>query len=120
MCKEFEETVDHILSECPVLAKTECIQRHDRAAGYLHWTILKHYHFPTAGNWYDHMPLTVTENESATMLWNMPVTTDKQINANRPDIIVKDKNANSCLKIDMTLPSERNVSIKQLQFQIHQ
>ena len=45
----------------------------------------------------------------------MPVTTDKQINANKPDIIVKDKKANSCLMIDMTIPSERNVSIKQVE-----
>ena len=87
MYKEFEEAIDHI-SECPALAKTEYIQRHDRAAGYLHWKILKHYHLPTAGKWYDHIPETVTENESATILRNMAVTTDKQINANRPDIIV--------------------------------
>ena len=86
MYKEFEEAIDHI-SECPALAKTEYIQRHDRAAGYLHWKILKHYHLPTAGKWYDHIPETVTENESATILWNMAVTTDKQINANRPDIV---------------------------------
>ena len=45
----------------------------------------------------------------------MPVNTDKQINANRPDIIVKDKKANNCLMIDMTIPSERNVSIKQME-----
>ena len=36
MCKEFEKTVDHIVAGCPVLAKTEYVQRHDRAAGYLH------------------------------------------------------------------------------------
>ena len=71
MSKEFEETIDHILSGCPVLAKTEYIQRHDRAAGYLHWKTLKHYHIPTAGKWYDHIPETVTENDSATILWNM-------------------------------------------------
>ena len=27
MCREFEETIDHILSGCRVLAKTEYIQR---------------------------------------------------------------------------------------------
>ena len=34
---------------------------------------------------------------------------------NRPDILVKDKKANNCLMIDMTIPSERNVSIKQME-----
>ena len=42
----------------------------------------------------------------------MPVTADKQY-ANKSDIIVKDKKTNSCLMIDMTIPSERNVLIKQ-------
>ena len=45
-------------------------------------------HFPTADNWCDHKPETVIEIEGATILWDMPVSTDKQINANRPDIIV--------------------------------
>ena len=77
-----------------------------KAAGYLHWEICQHYRLPAAGNWYDHIPETVTENKSATILWNMPVNTDKQINANRPDI-VKDKKANNCLMTDMTILSER-------------
>ena len=49
----------------------------------------------------NHIPETVTENESAITLWYMPVNTD---NANRPDIIVRDKKANNCLMIDMTIP----------------
>ena len=56
MCKEFEETIDHIVAGCPVLSNTEYIQRHDEAAGYLHWRICKHYYFPTADKWYEHKP----------------------------------------------------------------
>ena len=33
----------HLVSGCPKLAQTECIQRHDKAAAYLHWTVCKHY-----------------------------------------------------------------------------
>ena len=39
MCSQHEETVDHIVSGCEVLAKTEYISRHDKAAAYLHWNI---------------------------------------------------------------------------------
>ena len=39
MCSQHEETVDHILSGCEVLAKTEYITRHNKAAAYLHWRI---------------------------------------------------------------------------------
>ena len=39
ICSQYEETVDHIVSGCEVLAKTEYISRHDKAAAYLHWNM---------------------------------------------------------------------------------
>ena len=36
MCSQHEETVDHIVSGCEVLAKTEYISRHNEAAVYRH------------------------------------------------------------------------------------
>ena len=41
--------------------------------------------------------------------------TDREIKANRPDIIIKDKEKKTCLMIDMTVPSERNTSIKEVE-----
>ena len=49
----------------------------------------KHYHLSAADKWYEHKPDRVTENERATILWDMPVNTEKEIKANRPDIIIK-------------------------------
>ena len=112
MCNEFEETVDHIVSGCLTLAGSEYIHRHDKAAAYIHWKICKHHKLPAADYWYNHKPETVTENEDLTILWDMPVHTDREIKANRPDIIVKDKRNRTCLLIDMTVPSDRNISIK--------
>jgi hypothetical protein len=115
MCNQYEETIDHIVSGCPTLAKTEYIQRHDRAAKYIHWKICQHFKLPTADKWYEHQPLTVAENNKVTVLWDMPVNTDREIKANRPDIIIKNKEEKTCLMIDMTVPSERNVTIKELE-----
>ena len=36
MCSQHEETVDHIVSGCEVLAKTEYISRQNKAAAHLH------------------------------------------------------------------------------------
>ena len=52
---------------CPELAKTE-YKRHNNAAAYMHWKILK---------WYEHKPETVTENEKVTILWDMQVHNDQ-------------------------------------------
>ena len=44
-----------------------------------------------------------------TILWDMPVQTDKEIKANRPDKVVKDKEKRTCLLTDM----KKNTSLKQ-------
>jgi len=30
LCQQFDETIDHIISACPILAKEQYIKRHDR------------------------------------------------------------------------------------------
>ena len=47
----------------------------------------------------------------------MPVNTDRTITANRPDIIVKDSVNSTCKLIDMTVPSDRNIALKETENQ---
>ena len=113
ICAQFQEKVDHLVSGCPELAKTEHIQSHNKAAAYLHWTVCKHYNIKVQDKHFEHEPATVTENQAVTILWDMPIQTDKEIKANRPDIVVKHKKERTCLFIDMSIPTERNTSLKQ-------
>lgn len=115
MCNQYNETVDHIISGCPVLAKSEYIYRHDRIGSYIHWTICRHYKIETDNRWYKHVPNKVQDNEQATIIWDMPVQTDKEIKANRPDIIVKDWAKNTCLLIDVSVPSDQNIVKKEVE-----
>jgi len=39
LCQQFDETIDHIISACPILAKEQYIQRHDRVCAQLHFNI---------------------------------------------------------------------------------
>ena len=78
----------------------------------MHWKILKHYNIKANDKWYEHQPETVTENEKVTILWDMQVHTDKTIKANKPDIIIKDKQEKTCMLIDMTILFDRNTSVK--------
>ena len=115
MCSQHEETVDHILSGCEVLAKTEYITRHNKATAYLHWRICQDYDIETTKKWYEHKPETVVHNtdNNITILWDMAVHTDRTITANRPDIIVKDLTNFTCKLIDITIPSDRNIALKE-------
>ena len=115
ICSQHLETIDHVVSGCPELAKTEYIHRHNKAAMYIHWKLCKYYDIDVTERYYKHEPTTVTENDQVTILWDMPIQTDREITANRPDIVVKDKVNKTCLLIDMSVPTERNISIKTME-----
>ena len=63
-------------------------------------------------NWYEHHPAPVAEGKDAIVLWDFPIHTDRTIQANRPDIVIKDKANNTCLFVNMSIPSDKNVSAK--------
>ena len=45
----------------------------------------------TSNKWYEHKLLTIVDNPKVTILWNFPTRTDRTIQANRPDIVIKHK-----------------------------
>jgi len=114
-CDKFTETIDHLISGCPTLAPNEYKNRHDRVGQYLHWHICKAYNIETPENWYEHHPKPVTDGDNVTILWDFTVHTDRTIQANRPDIVVKDFNSKTCLMIDMSIPSDQNIAAKEFE-----
>ena len=95
-CEKFEETVDHLVSECPIMTPDEYLQIHDRVGQYIHRKIFQHYNAPYTMNLDEHKPQKVVETESATILWDFSIHTDKTIQANKPDISVTN---NNCLNV---------------------
>ena len=52
--------------------------------------------------------------DNITIMWDMPVNTNRTITANRPGIIVKDSVNSTCKLIDMTVPPDRNITLKEI------
>ena len=115
ICGKYEETIDHIVAGCPELAKTDYIERHNRVAKYTHWMLCQTFNIKTTDRWYHHEPKTVEETRDISILWDMPVMTDCQINADRPDIIIRNKTEKTCTLIDISIPSDKNTSVKTLE-----
>jgi hypothetical protein len=59
------------------------------------------------------MPKPVYEKGDVTVLWNQAVHTDREVTANRPDIIIKITKAKTCTLIDVAIPADRNVVQKE-------
>ena len=56
-----------------------------------------------------HMPKPVCEEGDVTVLWNQAVHTDREVTANRPHIIIRNKKEKTCTLIDVAIPADRNV-----------
>jgi hypothetical protein len=59
LCKEYEETINHLTPGCPILEKNEYVIRHDRVCTHLHCSICKTLGIETIENWCSHIPKPV-------------------------------------------------------------
>ena len=115
-CNEKAETIHHITSECPKYANTLYLKRHNNVAKYLHLKICLNSDLVKKNcEWYKYEPSPVLENENFKILWDFSIQTDKEIRANRPDIIFVDKREQTVLFIDVTIPNDHNIIEKRLE-----
>jgi hypothetical protein len=59
-----------------------------------------------------HTPKPVCEHEHVTTLRNQGAHTDREVAANRPHIIIKNKKEKTCILIDVAISANRNVTQK--------
>ena len=112
LCHQTAETLDHLLSSCEVLAKTEYIVRHNTVAKYIHWCICRASGFDCSSVWWNHQPLSVLDSEQYMIMWDKAILTDLTVAANRPDIVYYDKRNKNTLLIDVACPCDSNVALK--------
>ena len=55
------------------------------------------------------------ENENFKILWDFSIQTDKEIRANRPDIVFVDKREQTVMFIDVAIPNDHNIIEKKLE-----
>ena len=63
--------------------------------------------------WYNQVPDSVLENEGRRILWDFSIQTDKIIEHRLPDIVCLEKIAKSCLIIDIAIPEDQNIIVKE-------
>ena len=101
LCQQLDETIDHIISACPILAKEQYVKRHDKVCAQWHdkvsvqilSNICKEIGVQLdKKHWYAHLPNSVVTNQGGKVIivWNQQVQTDRTIPNNKPDIIIRD------------------------------
>ena len=112
LCQQSDETIDHIISACPILATEQYVKRRVKVSAQLHFNICKEIGGQLdKKHWYEHIPKSVEKNQCGKMiiLWNQQVQTDRTIPNNKPDIIIRDNEKGTCILIDVAIPGDRNV-----------
>ena len=116
LCRQLDETIDHIISTCRILAKEQYVKRHDKVSAQIHFNICKEIVVQLdKKRWYEHVPNSVVTNQGGkvTILWNQQVQTDRTIPNNKPDIIMRDNEKRTCILIDVAIPGARYVIKKE-------
>ncbi|CAH2106948.1 unnamed protein product [Euphydryas editha] len=117
LCASKDETTQHIISGCEKLAGTYYVKRHNNLVQYVYWCLARQHKMEVSNLWWKET-LTqpqVKENNSAKIMWEIPVQTDVTITHNRPDLIYTNKENNKTYLIDVTVPSDYNIGAKEIE-----
>jgi Reverse transcriptase (RNA-dependent DNA polymerase) len=110
LCKRPGESIQHVLAGCPVLSLTDYLVRHNEAAKVVHQALARRSGFVEREvPYFRARPETVLENDRYKLLWDMPITTDRAVEANRPDMVWVDRVAKKGFIIDMAAPLDKNI-----------
>lgn len=110
LCQRVSETIQHITSSCSILANTDYLQRHNSSAKIVHQFLALKFDLTTdKTEYYKYQPQPVLENENMKIYWDSTVITDRRIEANRPDIVLVDKNEKTVKLIDIAHPADHNI-----------
>ena len=113
MCKEADDSIDHVVRGCSKLARKECKRRYDSLGKIVHWSLAGECNFEAGNKWYKHKPESVLEDEDYKILWDFIIQTDPVIEARRPDLVVVDKKRRTCKFIDFVVPGDSWIEEKQ-------
>ena len=111
-CETQEETVPHVLGECPSLSTNLYISvRHDNVGQIIVEEVLKQ---ENINHQQRKRPELVIETSTEEIWWNMAVTTTNKVEYNRPDVLVWEKESKLCHVIEISIPLDFTTSNRQI------
>lgn len=113
LCKEKDETVDHLVSACSKIAQTDYKERHNKVASMLHWNLCKKYNMPAVDKWWEHKVEKVVQKDDVKILWDFKIQTDKHLAHNIPDITVVEKK--QVWLVDVAIPGDSRIEQKEIE-----
>ncbi|CAH1110291.1 unnamed protein product [Psylliodes chrysocephalus] len=113
MCGEGNENIEHLISGCKTMAPKEYTTRHNNVAKIIHDEVCYKLQLSEAKTpYYKYTPDTIKENDEYKVYWDREIQTDRQVQHNRPDILINNKKTNEILLVDIAVPAPLNMQKK--------
>ena len=81
----------------------------------VHWKFCKKHNFERKEKWYEHGPEGALEDDDVKSIWDISIQCDKVIEARRPNLILVNKKAKSCIIIDVAIPGDCRIHEKEIE-----
>ena len=118
VCHERDETIEHLVARCKVLANSEYLSRHNRALTVMVVTWAKENKL-FGGNmvWYKEQweQEMVLGNVRRKLVWDFEFHLGKTTTSRRPDLTLEHKTNKKIWIWDMAYPQQRNIEAKRLE-----
>jgi hypothetical protein len=109
-CNREAETIQHVITSCPILASTDYKNRHGQVAKIKHIELAKIRDLlHTSPPYCIYSSDPYMENDSAKLYWDKQIISDKTLEFNKPDIVLIDRKANEGVMIDIAVPDSQNI-----------
>ena len=107
--------MQHIKCKSKKLAPRDFKRRHDTVAKLIHWKLCEKYNLDRKEKWYEHCPEGAMEDDDVKIIWDINIQCDNVIEARRPDLILVDKKAKTCVIIDVAIPGDCRICEKEIE-----
>ena len=110
-CGQVSETVQHLASGCTALAQKEYRRRHDRMGLRVYWEVCRKYGVKCAGKWWEETPeeVRISKDGKFEIWWDKSVNTAEQLEHNRPDLVIINREKGLWTIVDFCVPVDKNV-----------
>lgn len=115
MCGSYAETVQHLVGACSAMAQTDYRRRHDRMGLRVYWEVCGKLGLRRSEKWYDETPDPVRRRDDGKteIWWDQKVCTPTVFEANRPDMVMIDREQKRWWLVDFSVPCDANVAKKE-------
>lgn len=110
-CNQGQETIEHILNSCTMLAQSRYKTRHDLLGTQIYLVITKNLGLVSNNEkHFSFLPPPVLQNENYIVYWDRTIITERTVPHNRPDMVVYNKSEKTVQIIDFAITSNINLN----------